>query len=525
VKNGWLFVGGLLLVAAGALAFRAPRLGQRPMHADEAVQAARFRALWLEGRYVYDPDEYHGPTLNYATLPAVWLRAPRDFADTDEAMYRYVPVAFGVALVLAVALLADALGRPAAVGAGVLTAVSPAMLYYSRYYIHETLFVFFTFATIACGWRYVRTGRLAWCLGAGACAGLMQATKETSVLAFGAMVGPFLVALAVAAWNWARGVKPRTNRLRICWWHVALGVGTAIVMAAVWLSSFGSNPRGPLDGLLAYAPWLSRAAGESPHVQPWYFFIRMLGFWQTADGPWWSEGLILALAIAGGLAVLLPAAKRLLPDVSLPMVRWLLVYTVLLTGVYAAIPYKTRWCLLGFLHGMILLAGVGAVALIRAAPNRPLKALVALILAAGTAHLAWQAYRASYVLSADPCNPYVYAHTEPGILDLQQDVEEIARASADARRVTVKVIWHDGYYWPLPWYLRGFQRVGYWDRMPRDPTAPLVISSRVHDGALTARLEDTHLMTSYYAVRPNVLAQLWVSMDLWEKHLRRLGRL
>ena len=89
----------------------------------------------------------------------------------------------------------------------------------------------------------------------------------------------------------------------------------------------------------------------------------------------------------------------------------------------------------------------------------------------------------------------------------------------------MKVIWHDGYYWPLPWYLRAFERVGYWDRMPRDPAAPLVIASPLHDGALTARLEDTHLMTGYYAVRPNVLAQLWVSMDLWEAHLRRLGRL
>ena len=33
------------------------------------------------------------------------------------------------------------------------------------------------------------------------------------------------------------------------------------------------------------------------------------------------------------------------------------------------------------------------------------------------------------------------------------------------------------------------------------------------------------LMTGYFGVRPNVLAQLWVRMDLWEAHLRRLRRL
>ena len=36
---------------------------------DPIVQAARFRELWLSGRYVYDPHEFHGPTLSFATLP------------------------------------------------------------------------------------------------------------------------------------------------------------------------------------------------------------------------------------------------------------------------------------------------------------------------------------------------------------------------------------------------------------------------------------------------------------------------
>jgi len=61
--------------------------------------------------------------------------------------------------------------------------------------------------------------------------------------------------------------------------------------------------------------------------------------------------------------------------------------------------------------------------------------------------------------------------------------------------------------------------------MPDDPAAPLVICSPGFDRALTERLDATHLMTGYYGVRPNVLAMLWVRMDVWEAHLRRLGRL
>src|SRR3990172_2112028 len=111
VKSQLVFLVLLLLVAAGALAFRLPRLGDRPMHADEAVGAARFRRLWEEGRYVYDPNEFHGPTLQYATLPSVWIGAPKVFAQTPEATYRIVPVLFGTGLVLLLWLLGDALCR------------------------------------------------------------------------------------------------------------------------------------------------------------------------------------------------------------------------------------------------------------------------------------------------------------------------------------------------------------------------------------------------------------------------------
>jgi hypothetical protein len=61
--------------------------------------------------------------------------------------------------------------------------------------------------------------------------------------------------------------------------------------------------------------------------------------------------------------------------------------------------------------------------------------------------------------------------------------------------------------------------------VPEDASAPVVISSPQHDAALIKQLEQTHFMTGYYGIRPNVLAQLWVREDLWIAHLQRLGRL
>jgi 4-amino-4-deoxy-L-arabinose transferase-like glycosyltransferase len=87
----------------------------------------------------------------------------------------------------------DGLG-PAAVAAAVLAALSPALFFYSRYYIQEMLLVCFTFGVIVCGYRYARTRALPWAVAAGICAGLMHATKETAVIALGCL---FLAAVLV----------------------------------------------------------------------------------------------------------------------------------------------------------------------------------------------------------------------------------------------------------------------------------------------------------------------------------------
>ncbi len=511
----------LLLVGFVALAFRLPGLGNRPMHADESVHAERFRRLWQHGDYAYNPNEFHGPTLPYVTLPAVWAAAPENFAETTETMYRIVPVLFGVGLILLLWPLGDALGRPAAVCAGLLTAVSPAMVFYSRYYIHEMLLVFFTLAAVATGWRYFRTGKLGWCLAAGGCIGLMQATKETSVLVYFSMA----VALGLA-WCWTRQFDENSPRQRPAMpsWHFAAAAVVAIATAAVLFSSFFTNLKGPLDGVLTYAVWTRRAGGESLHVHPWYYYLEILTYWRVGIGPWWSEGLILALAAVGWVAALIPG-RVFPPGASRQFVRWTGFSTLLLLIVYSAIPYKTPWCILGVLQGMILLAGVGAVALMRIFSGWPGKVVVAIVLLEFAGLLGWQAYRASYVFDADPRNPYVYAHTLPDVKRLAGDVEELALAWPDGHATPIQVIWHDRYFWPLPWYVRRFDRVEICIDVPQSPGAPVVISSAELDAPLTKKLEATHQMTGYYGVRPGVLAQLWVRMDLWEAHLKRLGRI
>jgi uncharacterized protein (TIGR03663 family) len=516
----------MLAAVAGAAALRLPRLDARPMHADEANQAVKAGILWQTGTYHYDLTDHHGPSLYWLTLPSLDLSGAKDFAHTTAWSYRIVPAVFGVALVALVVLLADGLGGGAVVCAAVLTALSPAMVYYSRYYIQEMLLVTLVLTALGCGWRYVKSRRAGWALAAGAALGLAHATKETWVLSAAAMAA---AAVLTIAWSRCRdgampdpgqkkGIVPicaSTNAAHRCspagrsgkWGPGTLWVpffvllaaaAVACLVAAAFYSQFGANWRGPWDSIRAYANYWRRGAVLGLHVKPWYYYLQTLFAYRPARGFFWTEGLIAGLAAVGAGAAIfnfqfsifnskpaivpageskdaLPNSTYVAPDSnpqspipnphSLPspaLLRFLTFYTVALTVLYAMIPYKTPWCGLGLLQGMTLLAGVGAWTILAWVPRLPGKAIAAAILAVGAAHLGWQAYELSFRFAADDRNPYAYAHTSLGVADLADRLQRLSAGRAESRDLTIHVVAEN--YWPLPWYLRQIdqERVGYW---------------------------------------------------------------
>jgi uncharacterized protein (TIGR03663 family) len=513
--NRW-FAPGLLLVTGLALALRLPQLDLRPMHNDEGVNAMRFRTLWVDNAYRYDPNEFHGPTLEYFTAASAWLSGSHDFNQFGEAKYRLVTVAFGAGLILLLLLLADGLGKVEAMWAALLTAISPAMVFYSRYYIHEMLLVFFTALTLAAAWRYVKTKSVGWALLAGAGSGLMFATKETFVFAMVSMAAA--VACAIAWGRWFDGERTEF-KAHFNPGHVAAAFAVALLVSMTFFSSFLSNASGPLDSLKTYLIWWHRAGGESPHVHPWYFYLRRLLFFHYRNGPVWSEALIAGLALIGVIAAF---TRRGAGQTQVMLIRVIAFYTAGLTLIYTVLPYKTPWCVVGFLHGMILLAGVGAAALQRMCGPRQLKWGVSAALILASAHLGWQAWRASFRFYASQFNPYVYAQTSPDILKLVDKVEALAAVSPQGHDTLVKVMSPGNDYWPLPWYLRRFQRIGFWKEIPPEPLAPIMIVSSEFRAAFDERPEKSHLMAGYFQLRPQVFFELYVDINLWRDYVKTL---
>ena len=456
-------------------------LDNRTMHCDEAVHGVKFGALLEEGDYKYNPNEYHGPGLNYLTLPIAWTAGAETIVEVTEFQLRLLPALFGIALAVLAWAARKELGGPAAFFAAILTAASPAMVFYSRYYIQEMLLVFFTFSAILAFWRFAGAARAdenapvaarrawwrrhAWPLLLGVSAGMMHAGKETCVIALFAMLLAGLV-------YWSELKQLGAKRIAT---SGLVALVAAAVVSGLFFSSFSRNPGGVADSVATYFHYAAQAAGEGDagsHDQPWHYYLRILFWWQRDGGCVWTEMPIALLSAVGFTAAL---AGRWLGPANVAAARFLAVFTLVMIVVYAAIPYKTPWCALGFLHGMILLAGIGVQVLLHAT-RRPAAAVsIGVVLVAAVGQLGIQAHRASFVAFEDPDNPYVYAPTTGDVVDLAARVREMAATHGEGTGLHVQVLCPDDDFWPLPWYLRDMKFIEWVNKKPTGAAAPLIV--------------------------------------------------
>ena len=459
------------------------------MHADEANQAVKTGELLEHGRYVFDPRDHHGPTLYFAAVPIAWMRRQSALAALDETTLRLTTAAFGTLTVVLLAVLVLPAGWPAALLAAAFLAAAPAAVYFSRYFIQETLLVAFILATAACSLQWQRGGGIRWAIAAGACAGFALATKATAAVFLAAMGA----AMAVA--RRPRGDIAASRPTAVA---VAAAVGAALVIAALLYTSFGSNPRGGVDALASHVHGLTRATGDSGHDKPWWYYLRLL-VWHHDGGLVWQQ-LFFSLLGAAGFAVAVQTWRERRNDHGSRVARGAAVFAAVVAVVLSAVSYKTPWHLIHFAPPLCALAAIAVVQSARLAQGRLLA--VALVVAA-LGSLVRETWRASFVRPSDARNPYAYVHSAPDVLKY--------RALADAALAAwpgenVKVVSEE--YWPLPWYFRGLPRVGYWTEPPADCDGALVIASAQQAEAVRAKLKVTYRET-FLGLRPGFVCVLF----------------
>jgi len=492
------------VIAVFALFLRVPGLENRPLHHDEANQAFKFQTLLEDGEYKYDPKEHHGPTLYFLTLPFAWMTSGTDFSELSTTTLRAVPLFFGILTLFLLLAFHGAMPSRALAFTILLTAVSPALTYYSRFYIQETLLVFFTLGIIISGYRYVQTGKLYWAISAGVAAGLVHATKETSIIVFFAL----LVGAAGVYFRHRPDSPDIAGKINI--WGASAGLIAFGIVVIVFYSSFFTYAEGPLDSILTYKTYFLRGAGETLHNNPWYFYFEIFLWGQYGAGPIFSEAFIFVLGIIGMIWAF--RNKHAFGE-------FLSIMTIVITVVYSGISHKTPWSGLTILMAFVLLAGFGAHALLE---NRVkiLQALAAVFIAVGSYHLYHQNIRANGRFASDPRNPYVYSQTAADFKRLVRRIEDLSAVHPDGKNMLIHIVADPHDYWPLPWYLRKYSNVGYWssaEHYEHRPPAPVLYAAGDEKFFLEAKLPEWTM--EFYGLRPGTLASLHIEKSLWKSFL------
>jgi predicted membrane-bound mannosyltransferase len=148
---------GIAFAAIIALAavLRFWQLGIRTFTNDEGLYSLMARQLARGGGYEHVP-ELHGPLQIMATAGVF-----KAFGDSDFTA-RFMPALCGVLLAVLPFLFRKHIGRPGAIAAALLLAVSPTMIYYSRFAGPDIYLAFFSLASAMIIWRYLAEPGRAW---------------------------------------------------------------------------------------------------------------------------------------------------------------------------------------------------------------------------------------------------------------------------------------------------------------------------------------------------------------------------
>jgi len=446
---------------------------------------------------------------------------------------RALPLIFGLGTVALMLSLHRRIGRVGALVAGALIAVSPGAVFFSRYYIHEMPFVFFTLAAVVLWLRFAETRRSVYLMLCALSLALLFATKETAFISLGVLlIAAVMTHVYLHLINEERGL-PRARRgkrgapgkLRTLFDSFAfevralggrrqllplIGIGVVlfIIVNVVLYSSFFTNAKGIVDSVATFAVW--RETGTSDfHAKSFWTYFKWLGKEETA---------LFLVGACGALWATWQVDNRFATFAALWAGGIVLAYSL--------VPYKTPWLALNFLPPLAITGGYlfqsliynnsrtgidldgGASNAIASVSPRHLALLVAFSVALAIG--AYRTFKLNFVHYDDDSFTYVYAHSTRDLTTLDADVKRlVARGGVEA---TISI--HSPDYWPLPWYFRDYKVVGYPPQQMAKATASLLILSSAQVAEAEKVLGTRYTEMGRYNLRPGVELVLFAKREI-----------
>jgi len=454
-----------VLLVAAVLRFVA--LDLKPPHHDEGVNGFFMAKLFNSGEYRYDPQNYHGPTLYYLSLPFAKV------FGLDDAPLRMEPALFGVLTVGLLLALWPVLGRAGALAAAALMAVSAGGVFVSRYFIHESMVLFFTLGIVAALVWLPRLGLWVSGLLASASAAMLFCTKETAN--FTAAV--LLIAEYLSHFYREKMGRPESRpELQPSRVNTAFAVAAVAVFAAIFVAFYSSlftHWAGVKDGIIAPNMWRSTGTHGQGHAQPMGSYLLWLLREEPAILLWGFAGIYLA-------------ARRAESRFTVFAGLWAM---GMLTA-YSVIPYKTPWLTLNIVLPFCVCAGYAFEQVRGRGWALPLAA-TSLLLGLGIC------INLNFFRYDDPdAHPYVYVHTTREYKGL------VAALKRNGAETSVDVVSQD--YWPLPWTMRDYPKVIFHGKMGGDGKADFILAKPEQAAEIQKRYGPKYREAGTWELRPGV---------------------
>ena len=495
-----------LAVLLGAALLRLLFLTEKPLHHDEGVNGVFLVTLFRTGFYHYDPANYHGPSLYYlAVIPTAINNVLHWGHGLSTFVIRLVTAVFGVGVVWLVLCLRRWLGSAGSLAAAAFAAVSPGFVFFSRYFIHEILFVFFTLGVVVAWLYYRESGRPRYLMLASASAAMLFTTKETWIIT----AAVWLIAIPCTVFYLRLRKKtndpapPSEDELtpgerrpsRPFLWAGLLFVTIGVLL----YTSFFTNPRGILDAFLTFTYW-TKTGEHGIYNREWWTYLQWM---------WQEESPILLLGGAGALLALLKARSRF----PVFCAFWMM-------GIFAAyslVPYKTPWLVLSLILPLVLMVGYLIEETFQAGSRGSfafvLGVFIFLATTVGVMFSLYQAIDISFIHydANNESYPYVYAHTDRDFLALVNEIDTIAANNRAKKAIGITVMSPE--HWPLPWYLRDYTSIGYWGKIV-DTSEPIVIALEPQTPEVERLLGDKYRRFSTHELRPGNTLVMYVRKDV-----------
>jgi uncharacterized protein (TIGR03663 family) len=421
------------------------------------------------------------------------LRGETRWQEMSQTTPRLLTASAGVLLLLVPLLWRRRFGDGPMLLAAAILATSPLLVYYSRMFIHESLLVLFGMLALVSLTRAPRWGI------PGLLVGLMFATKES-------------FAISMIAWAGAAVWVALENRKQLdrAWWISAwreyrAPVATSL-LAGAWVAGYFytdgfRQPGGAIDAVRTFFVYKT----VSGHEKSIGYYFQLLALPAKSGGVWWCGTPVVVLALLSFAA-----------HFRRPVVRFIAYSAAGHFLIYSLIAYKTPWlACLPWAH-VCLLAGFGVAGF----STRPawMKIAISLLVSACLITQFTQARRATGRFASDARNPFAYVPTRTDIETLAPWLAQLRQSAPGNSLEPVAVIGTD--YWPLPWYLRSFGKIGYWPEPPDQlASMPLVFAMPETAEAVANQLAPSHTPLPR-GLRAEVPVTLFVRNDIWNSWIK-----